>query len=88
MANTKSAKKMVRKIATRTDRNRMRRSRVRNFERRVEEAITSGDHSAARQALQQAEPEIMRGAQRGVFHKRRASRRISRLTKRVIALQA
>jgi small subunit ribosomal protein S20 len=60
---------------------------VRGFERRVEEAIASGDHEAARAALRAAEPEIMRGAQKGAFHRRRASRRVSRLTKRVIALR-
>jgi small subunit ribosomal protein S20 len=65
----------------------MRRSRVRGFERRVEEAITSGDREVARQALKDAEPEIMRGAQKGAFHQRRASRKVSRLAKRIIAMQ-
>jgi len=86
MANTRSAKKMVRKIARRTEMNRMRRSRVRSFERKVEEAILSGNGEAARNALKAAEPEIMRSAQKGAYHKRRASRRVSRLTRRVIAL--
>lgn len=79
---------MVRKIERRTIRNRMRRSRVRGYERRVEEAIASGDQESARTALKAAEPEIMKGAQKGAFHRQRASRRVSRLTKRIIAMQA
>ena len=51
MANTKSAKKMVRKIARRTERNRDQRSRMRTFIRRVEEAIASGDKGQSRTGL-------------------------------------
>ncbi len=83
MANTKSAKKMVRKIARRTDINKTRRSRMRTYVRKVEEAIASGNSDAAKDALRQAEPELMRAGQRGVLHKRTASRKISRLTSRV-----
>ena len=88
MANTKSAKKMVRKIERRTDRNKARRSRMRTFIRRVEEAITSGDQAAASAALRAAQPEIMRSAQKGVLHANTASRKISRLAKRVKALSS
>ncbi len=83
MANTKSAKKMVRKIARRTEVNKSRRSRVRTFVRKVEEAIASGDKSAATVALRAAEPEIMRGVTRGVVHKNTGSRKVSRLAARV-----
>jgi len=83
MANTKSAKKMVRKIATRTEVNKARRSRVRTFVRKVEEAISGGDKSAAQTALKAAEPEIMRGVTRGVIHKNTGSRKVSRLAARV-----
>ena len=86
MANTKTAKKMVRKIARRTAVSRNRRSRVRGFVRKVEEAIASGDQDAARDALRAAEPEIMRGAQKGAFHKRAASRKVSRLSRSVMTI--
>ena len=79
MANTSSAKKMVRKIAKRTDINRSRRSRMRTFLRKVEEAIASGDKTAALAALKAAEPEIMRAAQKGVIHRNTANRKVSRL---------
>jgi small subunit ribosomal protein S20 len=83
MANTKSAKKMVRKIARRTEVNKSRRSRVRTFIRKVEEAVASGDKTAAITALKAAEPEIMRSVQKGVLHKNTASRKVSRLAARV-----
>lgn len=86
MANTSSAKKITRKIARRTKVNQARRSRMRGFVRQVEEAIASGDGKAARAALQQAEPEIMKAAQKGVLHKNSASRKISRLNRRVVSL--
>jgi small subunit ribosomal protein S20 len=88
MANTSSAKKMVRKIAKRTEVNRSRRSRMRTFLRKVEEAIAGGDASAATEALRSAEPEIMRAAQKGIVHKNTASRKVSRLASRVRALSA
>lgn len=88
MANTKSAKKMVRKIATRTEVNKSRKSRIRTFTRKVEEAVSSGDKKAATAALKAAEPEIMRGVTRGVTHKNTASRKVSRLAKRVKAMTA
>ena len=86
MANTPSAKKRVRQIARRTAINKARRSRIRTFIRKVEEAIAAGDREAALAALRAAQPEIMRGASRGVLHKRTASRKISRLAQRVNAL--
>ena len=88
MANTVSAKKMTRKIAKRTAINRSRRSRVRTFLRKVEEAIASGNRNAATEALRAAEPELMRAAQKGIFHKNMASRKVSRLAHRVQALSA
>ena len=88
MANTTSAKKMTRKIAKRTAINRSRRSRMRTFVRKVEEAIASGDATAAAAALRAAEPELMRAAQKGIVHKNNASRKVSRLAVRVKALTA
>ena len=88
MANTVSAKKMTRKIAKRTAINRSRRSRMRTFLRKVEEAIASGDRNAATEALRAAEPEIMRAAQKGIVHKNTASRKVSRLAHRVQTLNA
>ena len=88
MANTSSAKKMVRKIAKRTDINRSRRSRMRTFLRKVEEAIATGDQAAAQAALRAAQPEIMRAAQKGIVHKNTASRKVSRLASRIRTLGA
>ncbi|GJE00618.1 MULTISPECIES: 30S ribosomal protein S20 [Methylobacterium] len=88
MANTTSAKKMTRKIAKRTAINRSRRSRMRTFVRKVEEAIASGDATSAQAALSAAQPEIMRASQKGIVHKNTASRKVSRLAARVKALQA
>lgn len=88
MANTSSAKKAVRKIAARTEVNRARTSRMRTFLRKVEEALATGDRTAAAAALQAAQPEIMRAAQKGVLHKNTASRKVSRLSARVKALTA
>lgn len=88
MANTTSAKKATRKIARRTAINKARRSRVRGFIRKVEEAIASGDASVAREALKAAQPELHRAATKGVWHANTASRKISRLAQRVKALSA
>lgn len=86
MANTKSAKKATRKIKRRTEVNKGRRSRMRTFVRSVEDAIKSGDKAAAAAALRAAEPVLVRAAQRGVVHKRTASRKVSRLTRQVAKL--
>lgn len=86
MANTPSAKKATRKIAARTEVNKARRSRVRTYLRKVEEAIASGDATAAREAFLAAEPELMRAASKGIVHKNTASRKVSRLSSRVKAL--
>lgn len=86
MANSRSAKKMVRKIARRTEVNTARRSRMRTHIRRVEEAIASGDQKAAAEALREAQPEIMRAAGKGVIHKNTSARKISRLSARVKAM--
>ncbi len=88
MANTPSAKKAARKIARRTAVNKSRRSRVRTFLRKVEEAIASGDQTAAAAALKAAQPELQRAASKGVVHRNTASRKISRLAHRVKSLGA
>ncbi|MBL8566059.1 MAG: 30S ribosomal protein S20 [Hyphomicrobiaceae bacterium] len=87
MANTKSAKKAVRRIARQTEVNKSRRSQMRTEVRRVEEAIASGNKSGAVAALKVAEPLLVRTAQKGVMHKRTASRKASRLAARVSAMQ-
>lgn len=83
MANTSSAKKATRKIAARTEVNKSRVSRIRTFVRKVEEAIASGDKGAAEAAFKAAQPELMRGAAKGVLHANTASRKVSRLANRV-----
>src|SRR5690606_14581606 len=88
MANTSSAKKAARKIAARTAINKSRTSRMRTFIRKVEEAITGGQHDVAVAALKAAEPEIARSAQKGIIHANVAARKVSRLNSRVKALKA
>jgi small subunit ribosomal protein S20 len=87
MPNIASAKKRTRTTAKRTAINHARKSRVRGFVRKVEEALAKGDKQAAQTALQAAEPEIMRGVSKGVIHKNTGSRKVSRLTKRVAGLK-
>lgn len=86
MANTTSAKKAARKIAARTEVNKARRSRVRTFIRKFDDAIAIGDKAGAEIALKAVEPEIMRAATKGVVHKNTASRKVSRLTKQLKSL--
>jgi small subunit ribosomal protein S20 len=88
MANTPSAKKAVRKIERRTAVNRSRRSQMRTFIRKVEDAIATGNSGVAQNALAAAEPLIMRAAQKGIIHKNTASRKVSRLAVRVHKLDA
>jgi small subunit ribosomal protein S20 len=86
MANTSSARKATRKIARRTAINKSRRSQMRSFVRGVEEAIATGDRTRALAALKEAEPVIMRSAQKGIVHRNAASRKVSRLTLRIAKL--
>ena len=88
MANTRSAKKAIRKMRRQTEVNKARRSRTRTSVRKVEEAIASGDKEAAAAALKAAQPELMRSAQKGVLHKNAASRKVSRLSSRIAAMSA
>lgn len=88
MANTASAKKAARKIVRRTEVNHARKSRMRTFIRKVEEAIGSGDKEAAAAAFRLAQPEIMRASGKGVLHKNTASRKISRLSAQVARVGA
>lgn len=86
MANTAQSKKRARQAERRTDVNKARRSRIRTFLRKVEEALASGNADAAAEALKAAQPELMRGVTKGVYHKNTASRKISRLASRVKTL--
>jgi small subunit ribosomal protein S20 len=86
MANTPQAKKRIRRNAKRAEINGARVSRMRTFVKAVESALDAGDKKAAAEALKQAQPEMARGVARGVIHKNTASRKFSRLTKRVSAL--
>lgn len=88
MANSPAAKKRVRQIERRTAVNKSRRTRMRTFIRKVEEAIAGGDQATAQEALRAAQPEIMRSVTKGVMHKNTAARKISRLAARVKALSA
>ncbi|RCL03132.1 MAG: small subunit ribosomal protein S20 [Candidatus Tokpelaia sp. JSC189] len=83
MANTSSAKKAVRKIAARTEINKARRSQFRTFVRKFEDAVVRGDKTAAQGAFRALEPQVMRAVTKGVLHKNTASRKISRLFRRL-----
>ena len=86
MANSASARKRIRTNNRRAVINQARRSRIRTFIRKVEEAIAGGDQAVAREALKTAQPEIMRGVNKGIFHKKTASRKVSRLNQRIKAM--
>ena len=86
MANTSQSRKRARQNERRNAVNKARRSRIRTYLRKVEEAVASGDAEAARTALRDAQPELMRGVTKGVYHKNTASRKISRLSSRIKAL--
>ncbi len=86
MANTPQSKKRARQNARRASLNKARRSRIRTFLRKVEEAIATGDKDAASTALRQAQPELMRGVTKGILHKNTAARKMSRLSSRVKAI--
>ncbi|MEE9356303.1 MAG: 30S ribosomal protein S20 [Methylococcaceae bacterium] len=88
MANTSSAKKAVRTIARRTEVNKARRTRMRGFIRKVEEAVAGGDQKLASEALRAAQPEIMRAVSKGILKKNTASRKISRLAASVKKVSA
>lgn len=88
MAHHKSAKKRIRQTSSRTEVNRSRESRIKTFIKKVETAIASGDQAAAKEALKNAQPEIMRGVTKGVLAKGTASRKVSRLAARVKSLAA
>ena len=86
MANTPSAKKRIRNTLRKTDINKSRKSRIKTFVRKVEDAIEAKDAKSAMDSLKAAQPEIMRGVTKGIFHKNTASRKISRLSSRVKAI--
>jgi small subunit ribosomal protein S20 len=88
MANTASARKRIRQIERRTERNKARMSRMRTFIKKVEAAVASGDKDAAAVALREAQPEMQRAAGKGVVHKNTVARKMSRLSARVKALGA
>jgi len=86
MANTPQSKKRARQNDRKLEVNKARRSRIRTFLKKVEEAITSGDKKAASSALKSAQPELMRGVTKGVYKKNTAARKMSRLSARVKSL--
>jgi len=86
MANTKSAQKATRQIARRTAINKARRTRVRTTVRKVEEAISAGNQAAAAAAMAEAEPALIRAAQKGIVHRNAAQRKVSRLSGRIAKL--
>jgi small subunit ribosomal protein S20 len=88
MANTPGAKKAIRKIERRTEVNKARRSRVRTFLRKFEEALSAGDVVAAKGAFVEAQSELMRAVSKGVVHKNTGSRKVSRLAAQLKRLDA
>ena len=88
MANSPQSKKRARQGEARYAVNKARRSRIRTFLRKVEEAIATGDQTAASEALRMAQPELARGITKGVLHKNTVARKMSRLSSRVKAVGA
>ncbi len=88
MANTPGAKKAIRKIERRTEVNKARRSRVRTYVRKFEEALAAGDAAAAKTAFIQAQSELMRAVSHGVMHRNTGSRKVSRLNAQLKKLSA
>lgn len=88
MANTPGARKAIRKIERRTEVNRARRSRVRTYLRKFEEAAAGGDAAVAREAFVQAQSELMRAVSKGVVHRNTGSRKVSRLAARLRTMEA
>ena len=86
MANTPQAKKRIRRNDRRAEINGARVSRIRTYVKRTEAALEAGDKAAAAAALAIVQPELMRGVAKGVVHKNTASRKFSRLSKRLEAL--
>ena len=83
MANSRSAKKRTRQTTQRSDRNRARRSRVRTFIRKVEEAISNGNKIAAQDAFNSAMPVLHRSSQKRAFHRNTVARKLSNLSQRI-----
>jgi small subunit ribosomal protein S20 len=88
MANHESAKKRVRRNDRRAEINTARKSRIRTFLKKVEMAIQAGDQKAAQDAFKTAQPELMRGAAKGLYHKNTAARKLSRLSSRIKGIAA
>jgi small subunit ribosomal protein S20 len=88
MANTAQSKKRARQSETRYAVNKARRSRIRTFLRKVEEALASGNQDAAAAALKAAQPELDRGVTKGILHANTVARKMSRLSSRVKSLVA
>ncbi|MDP2085062.1 MAG: 30S ribosomal protein S20 [Gemmobacter sp.] len=88
MANTPQSEKRARQSEARYAVNKARRSRIRTFLRKLEEAIASGSADAAKAAYAAVQPELARGVTKGVLHKNTVSRKLSRLSSRVKALSA
>ena len=86
MPNIDSAKKRARQTPKRTAVSHARKSRIRSYTRKVEEALAAGDKDAALKALKAAEPELMRGASKGVLHRNTAQRKVSRLARHAAKL--
>lgn len=87
MANHKSAKTRIRRNERRAVINGNRMSRIRTFVKKVIVAIESGDAKAADEALRNAQPELARGAAKGVLNKKTVARKMSRMSARIKALK-
>jgi small subunit ribosomal protein S20 len=87
MPNKESAKKRLRQTAKKTTENKNRKTRIKTFVKKVDQAINSGDQKVANSALKSAESEMMRGVSKGVLHRNSASRKVSRLNAKIKSLK-
>lgn len=83
-----SAMKRVRQAEKRRLRNKSVKSYLKTISKKVENAISTGNKEEALKILKEAIKAHMRAASKGIIHKNSASRKISRLTKKVNALLA
>ncbi len=86
MANHKSAEKRNRQAQVRRMRNRVNKTKMKTAIKKLDEVVAAGSMDEAKEILPKTASVIAKTASKGTIHKKTASRKISRLTKRVNAM--